>query len=81
MNAVVEPAIPLVDLSTYGCPLHYVKARQALSRLAAGERMVFLFTAGESAAQVRDSLAADGHRVLSVEPMGNTLRVEVVKVE
>ncbi len=79
MNAVVESDLPLVDLSTYGCPLHYVKARQALSRMRAGERVAFLFAAGESAAQVHDSLAADGHRVLAIEPEGNSLRVEVAK--
>lgn len=79
MNAVIDADLPLVDLSTYGCPLHYVKARQALSRLAAGERVAFLFAAGESASQVRDSLAADGHHVLTIEPDGNSLRVEVAK--
>ena len=35
MSAAAEAAVPLVDLSTYGCPLHYVKARQALSRMRA----------------------------------------------
>lgn len=79
--AAADTAVPQVDLSTYGCPLHYVKARQALSRMAAGERVVFLFAAGESAEQVREALAADGHRVLFVEPVGDTLRVEVAKAE
>jgi TusA-related sulfurtransferase len=79
MSAAAETAVPLVDLSTYGCPLHYVKARQALSRVAVGDRVVFLFSAGESAEQVRGSLADDGHRVLAIETYGDTLRVEVAK--
>ena len=81
MNAVIDADVPLVDLSTYGCPLHYVKARQTLSRLAPGERVAFLFAAGESAEQVRDGLAADGHRVLSIRPARDTLRVEVAKAD
>jgi TusA-related sulfurtransferase len=81
MSAAAEAAVPLVDLSTYGCPLHYVKARQALSRLAPGERVAFVFSAGESAEQVRASLAEDGHRVLSVRPLGDTLLVEVAKAD
>ncbi|MFZ5491671.1 MAG: sulfurtransferase TusA family protein [Pseudomonadota bacterium] len=79
MSAAAEAAVPLVDLSTYGCPLYFVMARQALSRLADGERVVFLFAAGESARQVRDGLAADGHRVLAVEAGRDGLRVEVAK--
>ncbi len=79
MSVCAEADLPLIDLSTYGCPLHYVKARQALSRLAAGERVAFLFAAGESAEQVRDGLSADGHRVLAIEPDGDSLRVEVAK--
>jgi len=81
MSAAAETAVPLVDLSTYGCPLHYVKARQALSRMTAGERVAFLFSAGESAEQVRESLAQDGHRVLAIETYGDTLRVEVAKAD
>lgn len=81
MSAAAETAVPLVDLSTYGCPLHYVKARQALSRMAAGERVAFLFSAGESAEQVRASLSEDGHHVLAIRPYGDTLRVEVAKAD
>ncbi len=80
MSVAALVTLPQVDLSSYGCPLHYVKARQALSRMAAGEQVAFLFAAGESAEQVRDSLAQDGHRVLTVRPQGDTLRVEVAKV-
>ncbi|HEY0674808.1 MAG TPA: sulfurtransferase TusA family protein [Immundisolibacter sp.] len=79
MSAAAEAALPLVDLSTYGCPLHYVKARQALSRIPIGGRMAFLFSAGESAEQVRSSLADDGHRVLAIQTDGDRLRVEVAK--
>lgn len=67
------------DLTTYGCPLHYLKARQALSRMAVGERVAFLFAPGESAEQVRASLAEDGHGVLEVEAAPQRIRVVVEK--
>lgn len=67
------------DLTTYGCPLHYLKARQALARLAPGERAVFLFAPGESADQVRSSLAEDGHTVLEVDAAAERIRVVVEK--
>lgn len=67
------------DLTTYGCPLHYLKARQALAKLAPGERAVFLFAPGESAEQVRASLAEDGHDVLEVDAAPQRIRVVVEK--
>lgn len=79
MSITADAAAPVVDLSTYGCPLYFVMARQALSRLADGERVVFLFAPGESADQLRDGLAEDGHRVLGIEQAGDGVRVEVEK--
>ena len=79
MSTTTDTAVLVVDLSTYGCPLYFVMARQALSRLADGERVVFLFAAGESADQLRDGLAEDGHRVLAVEQGSDCVRVEVEK--
>ena len=79
MSTTTDTAVPVVDLSTYGCPLYFVMARQALSRLAGGERVMFLFAPGESADQLRDGLTQDGHRVLGIEQAGDGLRVEVEK--
>lgn len=79
MSITADAAAPVVDLSTYGCPLYFVMARQALSRLADGERVVFLFAPGESADQLRDGLAEDGHRVLGIEQARDGVRVEVEK--
>ena len=67
------------DLTTYGCPLHYLKARQALAKLAVGEQVAFLFAPGESAEQVRASLAEDGHGVLEVDAGAAHIRVVVQK--
>jgi TusA-related sulfurtransferase len=68
-----------VDLTSYGCPLHYIKARHALRGLADGEIVEFLFEAGETAGKAAASLESDGHRILSVEPAGSAVRVGVRK--
>jgi len=58
----------IVDLRAYGCPLHYVKARNELRKRDGGEVLDLLFSAQESAQQASSSLASDGHEILSVNP-------------
>ncbi len=59
-----------LDLRPYACPLTYVKTRIALERLADGERLEVWLTAGEPAESVPRSAEEEGHRVVSVEPLG-----------
>lgn len=66
MNA---PRAPL-DLRPYACPLTYVKTRIALERLAQGERLELWLSAGEPVESVPRSAEEEGHRVVSVEPLG-----------
>ena len=73
-------AVPkVVDLSTYGCPLHYLKARNALHGVSVGEVVDFLLESGESTQQVASSLENDGHRVLYKEERGTTTQITVKK--
>jgi TusA-related sulfurtransferase len=60
----------VLDLRPYACPLTYVKTRIALERLADGERLELWLTAGEPVESVPRSAEEEGHRVLSVEPLG-----------
>ncbi len=55
-----------IDLSNFGCPLHYIKARNALKEFQSGDIVIFLLDSGESATQVSGSLENDGHEILSV---------------
>jgi TusA-related sulfurtransferase len=61
----------------------WVKTRVALERLAAGERLEVLLSAGEPAESVPRSAADDGHRVLAVEPLdaGGGVRLVLEKVD
>lgn len=76
---VAKATSTVVDLSTYGCPLHYLKARNALHNLPEGAVVDFLLESGESTQQVASSLENDGHRVLYKEERGSTTRITVKK--
>jgi sulfite reductase beta subunit-like hemoprotein/TusA-related sulfurtransferase len=76
---VAKATSTVVDLSTYGCPLHYLKARNALHNLPEGTVVDFLLESGESTQQVASSLENDGHRVLYKEERGSTTRITVKK--
>ncbi len=69
----------IIDLTAYGCPLHYIKARNALRNFREGEVIQFLFSSGEPAEQASSSLKNDGHEILAVEDEGSTIRVSVRK--
>jgi TusA-related sulfurtransferase len=60
----------VVDLRAYACPLTFVKTRIALERLAVGDRLELWLAAGEPVESVPRSAEEEGHRVLSVEPLG-----------
>jgi sulfite reductase (NADPH) hemoprotein beta-component len=69
----------VVDLSSYECPLHYIKARSTLRDAQKGEVVNFLFGSGEPAQQARSSLQNDGHEILAVEEQGATIKISVRK--
>ena len=74
-----EQTADIIDLTSYGCPLHYIKARNELRRFNDGAIIDFLFTAGEPAEQVSQSLSSDGHFILSREDNGTRTRIRVRK--
>lgn len=66
--------VPIVDLSDVECPLHYIKARNALRAFADGGVVAFVVSSTESATQVSTSLAQDGHEIVDQEEQnGNTI--------
>ena len=50
------------NLTGFGCPLHYIKAREIMQDMAAGETVNFLVNAGESTDEVVHSLQKDGYQ-------------------
>lgn len=70
---------PTIDLTSYGCPLHYIKARNELRRFGNGEVVDFLFVSGDPSRQVSSSLKSDGHEIVSVQELGTATRIKVRK--
>lgn len=75
-----ETQAPLIDLTGYGCPLHYIRARNELRKFPAGELVDFLFVSGDPSQQVRNSLKSDGHDIVEVQEQGTATRIRVRKV-
>ena len=71
---------PIIDLTAYGCPLHYIKARNELRKFKDGDEVDFLFVSGDPSQQVSTSLKSDGHEILSVQEQGTATRIKVRKV-
>ncbi|MBI5450297.1 MAG: sulfurtransferase TusA family protein [Gammaproteobacteria bacterium] len=79
-KAAAVASSTVIDLSTYGCPMHYIKARNTLREFQAGDVIDFLFASGDPASQASSSLKSDGHQILRVEDNGDaTTRVSVRK--
>ncbi len=66
------------DFRGVACPLNYVKAKMALDQLAPGQVLAVLLD-DQGARNVPDSVAKDGHEVLSQERVGDHWRLVVRK--
>ncbi len=77
--ALAQTSASIIDLTGYGCPLHYIKARNTLRSLQPGTEVDFLFVSGDPSQQVTSSLQSDGHQVLSIEEQGTATRIKVRK--
>jgi TusA-related sulfurtransferase len=69
--------ITLVDLTLFGCPMHYIKAREALKRIAVDESLDLLVNTGDAVDEVFNSLSQDGQEcvIISSEGLTTTIRV------
>ena len=68
-----------LDLHGVICPMNFVKAKLALEALEAGERLEVILDEGEPMLNVPRSLKEEGHRIIKVEPLGETFRILVEK--
>jgi TusA-related sulfurtransferase len=69
--------ITLVDLTLFGCPMHYIKAREALKHIAIEESVDLLVNTGDAVDEVFNSLSQDGQEctIISSEGLTTTIRV------
>jgi TusA-related sulfurtransferase len=73
----MSSVIVRVDLSLYGCPMHYIKAREVVSRIALGQAILFEINNGDAVDDVIKSLRQDGQlcEVESTQPLTTTVKV------
>jgi tRNA 2-thiouridine synthesizing protein A len=68
-----------LDLQGVSCPLNFVKTKLALDDLETGERLEVVLDEGDAMLNVPRSLKEEGHRIVKVDPLGETFRVVVEK--
>ncbi|PKN17682.1 MAG: sulfurtransferase TusA family protein [Deltaproteobacteria bacterium HGW-Deltaproteobacteria-6] len=68
-----------LNLHGVACPMNFVKTKLALEELESGEYLEVILDEGEPMLNVPRSLKEEGHRVVKVEPIGETFRVVVKK--
>jgi len=68
-----------IDLTSFGCPLHYIKARNSLRSINSGDVVNFLFASNDSAQEASSSLTNDGHEVIDIKAKGDATRVTIRK--
>ena len=73
MSTVVETK----DLTLYGCPLHYIKAREALGNIELEQALLLIVNNGKAVEELLASLRQDGHscEVTAQETLTTTIRV------
>lgn len=66
-----------IDLTQYGCPMHYIKAREAISNMSLEQDLEFVVNNGDAVTQVLNSLRQDGQHceITSEDVLTTTIRV------
>lgn len=66
-----------IDLTQYGCPMHYIKAREAISNISLEQDIELVVNNGDAVTQVLNSLRQDGQHceILSEDGLTTTIRV------
>jgi len=69
--------IKQVDLTLFGCPMHYIKAREAVQKLALEQSIDLQVNTGDAVDEVFNSLTQDGQlcQITSTEGLTTTIRV------
>jgi len=75
MSSLIESA----DLTLYGCPMHYIKAREIVGRMKQDQAILFEINNGDAVDDVIKSLRQDG-QVCEIESKQSlTTTVKVIK--
>ncbi|PHS23073.1 MAG: hypothetical protein COA83_10665 [Methylophaga sp.] len=75
----MSDVIKTLDLTLYGCPLHYIKAREALNEMRVGQEIELGVNTGDAVDEVLNSLRKDGQHCEIVSEHTLTSIIKVVK--
>jgi TusA-related sulfurtransferase len=66
-----------IDLTLYGCPMHYIKAKEAISHIELEQDLELVVNNGDAVTQVLNSLRQDGQQceITSEDVLTTTIRV------
>ncbi len=71
--------IETLNLTLYGCPLHYIKAREALNDMTVEQDIILEVNNGDAVGEVIDSLRKDGQLCEIMSEQTLTTLIKVVK--
>ncbi|NOQ77275.1 MAG: hypothetical protein GQ475_05730 [Methylococcaceae bacterium] len=75
MSIVIETH----DLTLYGCPMHYIKAREFLRSLEVEDVVIFEVNKGDAVDEVLTSLRHDGQTCGLESEQESTVLIRVIK--
>lgn len=71
--------IATLNLTSYGCPLHYIKAREALAEMTLDQEILLEVNTGDAVDEVIKSLHRDGQHCEIVAEQTLISLIKVVK--
>jgi TusA-related sulfurtransferase len=73
MSIIVEN----IDLTLFGCPMHYIKARESLRKIELDQGILLIVNNGDAVTEVLNSLRQDGQdcEIESEEALTTTIKV------
>jgi len=75
MSIVIETH----DLTLYGCPMHYIKAREFIRPMAVDEAVLLEVNKGDAVEEVLTSLRHDGQSCEVESEQAATVLIRVIK--
>ncbi|MCX4187261.1 sulfurtransferase TusA family protein [Methylophaga sp. OBS4] len=74
MSVLISP----IDLTLYGCPMHYIKAREAIRQIELEEDIELVVNNGDAVIEVLKSLRQDGQQceITSEDVLTTTIKVK-----
>ncbi len=72
-------AVKSLDITKDHCPMTFVKAKLALSRLSIGDILEVTLKGGEPLENVPKSASEEGHKILSIEALDDHHLIRIEK--